>query len=130
MSGQDQKRIDDIYKNTPLKQIPWNSETPPDLLVELVDSAKIQPCMTIDLGCGAGNYALYLAARGFEVTGVDFSPAAIAIAKQNAERKGLKCNFLVANLLDWLPEINQTWDFAYDWGLLHHISPRPQSLPP
>jgi SAM-dependent methyltransferase len=124
MSRQDQKRIDDIYKNTPLEQIPWNSETPPDLLVELVDSAKIQPCKAIDLGCGAGNYAVYLAARGFEVTGVDFSPTAIAIAKQNAERKGLKCNFFVANLLDWLPEINQTWDFAYDWGLLHHISGR------
>ena len=98
-------------------------ETPPELLVELVDSGKVQPCKAIDLGCGAGNYAIYLAGRGFEVTGVDFSPTAIRIAKENAEKKGVKCNFFVADAVDELGKINQTWDFAYDWGLLHHILP-------
>jgi len=115
--------MDDVYKNMPLEDIPWNVETPPELLVELVDSGKVQPCRAIDLGCGAGNYAVYLAGRGFEVTGVDFSPTAIRIAKENAEKKGVKCNFFVADVIDKLDEVNQTWDFAYDWGLLHHISP-------
>jgi len=124
MDKQDQIRIDDLYKNTPLDEIPWNIETPPELLVELVDSGKVQPCKAIDLGCGAGNYAIYLAGRGFEVTGVDFSPTAIRIAKENAERKNAKCNFFAADVVDKLDEVNQTWDFAYDWGLLHHIFPQ------
>jgi len=49
--------MDSIYKSIPLEEIPWNIETPPDALVELVDSGKVTPCKTIDLGCGAGNYA-------------------------------------------------------------------------
>ena len=123
MARQDRIRIDDLYKNTPLDEIPWNIETPPELLVELVDSGKVRPCKAIDLGCGAGNYAIYLAGRGFEVTGVDFSPTAIRIAKENADKKGAKCNFFVADVVDKLDEVNQTWDFVYGWGLLHHISP-------
>jgi len=123
MGRQDQFRIDDVYKNMSLEQIPWNMETPPQLLVELVDSGKVQSCKAIDLGCGAGNYAIYLASRGFEVTGVDFLPTAIRIAKENAERKGVKCNFFVADVVDELDNLNQTWDFVYDWGLLHHIFP-------
>jgi SAM-dependent methyltransferase len=127
MNRQDQTRIDDLYKNTPLEEIPWNSETPPELLVELVDSGKVHPCKAVDLGCGAGNYAIYLAGRGFEVTGIDFSPAAIRIAKENAKKKSVKCNFFVADVIDGLDKINQTWDFAYDWGLLHHILPENRS---
>jgi SAM-dependent methyltransferase len=103
--------------------IPWNMEAPPEPLVELVDSGKVHPCKAVDLGCGAGNYAIYLAGRGFEVTGIDFSPAAIRIAKENAEKKDVKCNFSVADVINELDKVNQTWDFAYDWGLLHHIFP-------
>jgi SAM-dependent methyltransferase len=124
MNRQDQTRIDDLYKNMPLEEIPWNMETPPELLVELVDSRKVRPCKAVDLGCGTGNHAIYLAGRGFEVTGIDFSPTAIRIAKENAEKKGVRCNFFVADVIDGLDKISQTWDFAYDWGLLHHIFPR------
>jgi len=113
--------MDDIYKNMLLEEIPWNMETPPGLLVELVDSGKVQPCRAIDLGCGTGNYAIYLAGRGFEVTGVDFSPTAVKIAKENAKRKGVSCSFFVADVVDEPAEFDQTWDFVYDWGLLHHI---------
>jgi len=124
MDRHDQIRIDDLYKNIPLEEIPWNVETPPQLLVELVDSGKVQPCKAIDLGCGAGNYAIYLAGRGFEVTGVDFSSKAIKIAKENTKRKETNCNFFVADVINELHKVNQTWDFAYDWGLLHHIFPQ------
>lgn len=124
MKRQKHFRMDDVYKNTPLEDIPWNVETPPQLLVELLNSGKVRPCKAIDLGCGAGNYAVYLASRGFDVTGVDISPTAIKLAKENAEKKGVKCNFFVADVLSELDKINRTWDFAYDWGLLHHISPQ------
>lgn len=123
MDRQNQILIDSIYKNTPLEQIPWNLETPPELLVELVDTGKVLPCKAVDLGCGAGNYAVYLAGRGFEATGVDFSPTAIKLAGENAKRKGVKCDFFVTDVVNQLGQINQTWDFAYGWGLLHHIFP-------
>ena len=115
--------MDRIYKNMPLEKIPWNSETPPDALVDLVESGKVKPCKTIDLGCGAGSYATYLAGRGFEVIGIDNSPTAIKIARENANKKGVTGTFLVADVLGDLDEVKETFDFAYDWELLHHIFP-------
>ena len=115
--------MDEIYRSLSLDEIPWNRETPPALLIELLDSGKVKPCKAVDLGCGAGNYAIYLAQRGFEVTGVDFSTTAIKIAGENAQKQNVKCVFLIADVIDGLTEINQHWDFAYEWGLLHHILP-------
>ncbi|TSA56095.1 class I SAM-dependent methyltransferase [bacterium] len=111
-----------------MNEIPWNIETPPNVLVELVDSGKVKPCKTIDLGCGTGNYAIYLASAGFDVTGIDISPTAIKIAKENAKKKGIKCNFLVADVLGNLNEVKGTFDFAYDWELLHHIFPEQRRI--
>ena len=118
-----QVEMDKIYRNMPLEEIPWNIETPPDALVELVESGKVKSCKTIDFGCGAGNYAIYLASIGFDVTGIDISPSAIKIAKENAKKKRVKCNFLVADAIGDLDEVKQTFDFAYDWELLHHTYP-------
>jgi len=115
--------MEDIYRDIPLEEIPWNRETPPPLLVELVESGKVKPCKTIDLGCGAGNYAVYLAGKGFDVTGVDISPSAIKTATKNAQKKGVSCNFIVADVLGDMAEVGQTFDFAYGWALLHHIFP-------
>jgi len=112
-----------IYRKTPLNEIPWNIETPPDILVSLVESGKVKPCKTIDLGCGTGNYSIYLASLGFEVAGIDNSPTAIKVAQENAKKKGVKCDFFVANVLGNLNEVTRPFDFAYDWELLHHIFP-------
>jgi cyclopropane fatty-acyl-phospholipid synthase-like methyltransferase len=115
--------VDRIYQDIPLDKIPWNSETPPDALVELVQDGKVRPCRTIDLGCGAGNYAIFLAGLGFEVTGVDSSPTAIKIATERAEKRGAQCRFIVADLLGDLNEVTGQFDFAFDWEFLHHIFP-------
>jgi len=115
--------MDDIYRKLPLEAIPWNIETPPETLVGLVESGKVKPCKTVDLGCGAGIHAIYFANRGFDVTGIDVSPTAIKIAKEKAEKERVKCNFIVADVLGKLDEIRETFDFAYDWSLLHHMYP-------
>lgn len=115
--------IDRIYRNVPLDKIPWNNATPPAALVELVESGKARPCRAVDLGCGAGNYAIYLAAHGFDVTGVDSSPSAIRIATENARRQDVRCRFIVADLIGDLHEIRERFDFAFEWEFLHHIFP-------
>lgn len=115
--------IEDIYRTLPPEAIPWNIETPPETLVEMVESGKVKPCKTIDLGCGAGYYAIYLASRGFDVTGIDISPTAIKIAKEKAEKENVKCIFTAADVLGSLDEVKDTFDFVYDWSLLHHVYP-------
>jgi len=118
-----QVEMDRIYREMPLEKIPWNIDTPPDALVKVVKNKKVKRCRTIDLGCGAGHYAIYLASIGFDVTGIDISSTAIKIASENAKKKGIKCNFFVADVLGDLEEVKETFNFAYDWELLHHIFP-------
>ncbi len=119
----DEVDIDRIYRELPLEKIPWNMEEPPAALVALVEKGAVQPCGTIDLGCGAGNQAVYLAGMGFRVTGVDSSAEAIRLAREKAAKTGVSCRFVVADVLGDLREIGETFDFAYDWELLHHICP-------
>jgi len=115
--------MEQIYSRIPIDAIPWNIEFPPKEIVDLVESGNVKPCKTIDLGCGAGNYAIYLASQGFDVTGVDISPSAIKFAEENAAKKKVKCHFLVRDLTA-KSEFKQTFDFAYDWEVLHHIYPQ------
>ena len=118
-----QDQMEKIYSETPPADIPWNIESPPAAIVELIDSGQVSPCKTIDMGCGAGNYAIYLASVGFNVTGIDISPSAIALAEANAKKNSVTCRFVAADILGGLPEIIETFDFAYDWSLLHHVFP-------
>jgi len=115
--------MDRIYREVPLQTIPWNSETPPEILVDLVRNGKVKPCRAIDLGCGAGNNAIFLASAGFDMMGVDISSRAIEIARENAAMRGIRCTFLVADLLGDLHEIRDPYEFAYDGEVLHHIFP-------
>ena len=117
-------QMEKIYRSMPLNEIPWNTEIPPELLQELVETGKVKPCKAIELGCGAGNYVIYLAKKGFDATGVDFAETAVEIAKQSALRNGVWCKFITADVLGNLNEIPGKYDFVYDWDLLHHIFPQ------
>jgi len=115
--------MESIYRDFPLDNIPWNLSDPPELLVDAVESGRIQPCAAVDLGCGAGNYAVWLAARGFDVTGLDISEEAIKLATVLAQHRGVTCSFKAVDLLGELNAYQDTFDFAFDWELLHHIFP-------
>lgn len=121
----DQKaQMDAIYRNLAPDRIPWNIAHPPELLVELVESNWIQPCKAVDLGCGAGNYTLWLASKGFQMTGIDISSRAIEMADHKARTREISCRFIEHDLLSELEGLPRAFDFAYDWEVLHHIFPK------
>ncbi len=97
-------------------QMPYDNG-PDQHLMELVENGRIQPCRAIDLGCGTGRNALFLAQHGFQVTGVDFAASAIAKAKQKAEAAGLKAEFVVDDLTN-LQNVTGSFDFLVDAGVL------------
>ncbi len=117
------EQMDQIYRDRPLDSIPWNITDPPSSLVESIETGRIKPCKAVDLGCGAGNYAVWLAQRGFEVTGIDISEHAIGHARELAESLKVTCSFEAADLLGSLAKFSGQFDFAYDWEVLHHIFP-------
>ena len=117
-----QEQMDKIYRETPLDKIPWNLTEPPALMVDAVERGVIVPCRAIDLGCGAGNFAVWLAGKGFEMTGLDTSGEAIVHARRLAEKAGVTCRFATEDLLEDLSAYRD-YGFAYDWEMLHHIFP-------
>jgi SAM-dependent methyltransferase len=114
-------QMERIYAGMSPADIPWNVEEPPRSLVELVESGRVAPCDAVDLGCGAGNYAVWLARRGFRVTGIDVSRAAVAKAEALARERGDACRFLVHDVLEPMPDLEACFDFAFDWEVLHHV---------
>ena len=68
------------------------------------------PSDAVDLGCGAGNYAVWLASLGFRMTGLDLSGVAIALAKDRAKEQGVACEFIVQDMTS----IVDRFDGAFD----------------
>ncbi len=101
---------------------PWDIG-PRKELVELVESGRLTPCRAIDLGSGTASNCIFLAQRGFDVTGVDFSPAAIKLGNRRAAAAGARVNFVVGDLTD-LRGITGTFDLLVDYGTLDDLKPR------
>jgi 2-polyprenyl-3-methyl-5-hydroxy-6-metoxy-1,4-benzoquinol methylase len=117
------QRFNQIYSEQSTENIPWNSLSLPVVIKDLITNKTINPCKTIDIGCGLGNYSRELAKVGFEMTGVDFSNVAIEKAKKLANKDKLSIEFLVADFAQEFKLNLSEFDFAFDYGLLHHIFP-------
>ena len=117
------EQMERIYRDIPLDKIPWNLATPPDVLVTAVTANTAKTSKVIELGCGAGNYVVHFSRMGYDCTGMDISEHAIRLAGISASRAGAGCKFIVADVTGDLSEWASTFDFVYDWELLHHIFP-------
>jgi SAM-dependent methyltransferase len=63
----------------------------------------LAPGRALDLACGAGRNAVWLAERDWSVTGVDFSDVALANARGLAAERGVEVEWVEADVLDWRP---------------------------
>ena len=92
---------------------PWTFEEPHQALVDLVEKKIIKPCKVLEVGCGEGFHALYLASKGFEVSAFDRSETAIRYANQHAKEREVSCNFFVGDYHD-LGKIGGEFDFIFE----------------
>jgi SAM-dependent methyltransferase len=94
------------------------------LLADEIVSPDTHP-RAIDLGCGTGANVVYLAEQGFRPTGVDFSPVALAKARERAVAAGVasRCQFVEADLTaDALPTQDGPYDLLLDFGTIDDIA--------
>ena len=105
---------------------PWDI-WPREELVALVEDGTLEPARAIDLGCGTGANAIFLAQHGFTVTGVDFAPAGIVKATRAAADAGVTVNFIVDDLTD-LRHTRGPFDFLLDYGVLDDLRPPQREL--
>jgi SAM-dependent methyltransferase len=67
------------------------------------ETEALPPGRALDLACGEGRNALWLAARGWRVTAVDFSQVALARGRAVAEERGLEIDWLAEDVAAWAP---------------------------
>lgn len=96
---------------------PWDIGRPQKEFIRLADDGEISG-RVLDVGCGTGENALYLAGLGFEVWGIDAAPSAIKKAKEKAKIRGITANFLVSDALK-LQLLQNKFDTVIDCGLFH-----------
>jgi len=110
-------RWDAAYRN---KESPvWDPGKPATDLVKAVESGVLKPCRAVDLGCGNGTNAIYLAGKGFEVTGIDLAPTALAIAQKRAQEAGVEVRWLLADVL--APPKLEPFELIFDRACYHGV---------
>ena len=83
------------------KELVWTAEPNRRFAAE-VDG--LEPGRALDLACGEGRNAVWLAERGWRVTGVDFSDVALAKAERLAASRGVEVEWVLADVLEHEPE--------------------------
>ena len=102
---------------------PWDiGEIPPEL-EELLSNGRLEPERAMDVGCGTGTHAIYMAGHCPEVVGVDFSRPAIRRARRKAAAAGVSVEFIAADILTLGtpdgPDIGDGFDFVLDVSCMH-----------
>lgn len=103
-------------------QMPWDDELPPPEVQEFV--AEHSPGRALDLGCGYGRSAIFLAQHGWQADGVDFVAQAVAEATRRAETAGVaaRTHFYPGDVTQ-LDFLTGPYDLALDIGCAHCLLP-------
>jgi cyclopropane fatty-acyl-phospholipid synthase-like methyltransferase len=106
------------FENFYAGKAPWDIGKPQGPFVAVADRVASP---VLDAGCGTGEHALFFAARGHQVTGIDFVAEAIRRARRKADERGLAVRLLVKDattLGDW----GERFASVIDCGLFHVFS--------
>ena len=89
---------DALYSSRPRV---WSGQPNAQLIAE---ASQLAPGRALDLGCGEGADAIWLAQHGWSVTGVDVSAVALERAAAHADDAGCRIEWIRQDLAEWIPE--------------------------
>jgi SAM-dependent methyltransferase len=107
-----------------VKRDAWNRRyAEPEIALEarpnrtlVAEVAGLPPGRALDLACGAGRNAVWLAEQGWEVTGVDWAETGLARARELAAERRVRVAWIAADLLEWEPPAG-----AFDLVILFYL---------
>ena len=103
----------------PMTTPPWDNRAPSESVIAWQTRGWVHGDV-LDIGCGYGDNAIYLATNGHPVTGLDISPTALATAEQRASDAGVDVTFAVADSTK-LDGYADAFDTVIDSGLFHSL---------
>ncbi|RKP26705.1 thiol methyltransferase 1, partial [Syncephalis pseudoplumigaleata] len=114
---------------------PWNMGEPSPPLVALFERHAVDISGLADTankkalvpGCGEGHDVVYLAAKGYQATGVDISPTAVEVCRKvvHAQKAGSSARFMLANF--FADSLDEPYDLIFDYSFLCAIQPEQRS---
>jgi SAM-dependent methyltransferase len=100
------------------REPPWDTGISPPELLAFIESHPAG--QALDLGCGTGTNVITLARNGWQVTGVDFAPRAIAIARRKVQEASFNVDLRVDDVTK-LEGISDQFDLVLDIGCFHSL---------
>lgn len=113
----EQPNWDERYRTGDL---PWDTGIPDAELEQMVAQYPVNPCSALELGCGTGTNAIWLAKQGFQVVAIDISAVAIDMAREKVEAEDVNVSFHCADLLANEVSI-PSCGFVFDRGCFHSL---------
>jgi SAM-dependent methyltransferase len=111
MTVPDRNTFENIYASQP----PWDIGRPQKAFLDVSDQITGS---ILDVSCGTGENAMFLARRGHKVTGINFLAEPITRAKKKATERSATATFLVMDALA-LNDLPEVFDAVIDSGLFH-----------
>lgn len=103
---------------------PWDMRIPSRELTRVLQARLIHGRTALEMGCGTGTNAVFLAEQQFAVTAVDGAPLAITQARQLAAERQVHVEWILADVCQ-LPDLHRTFDFVFDRGCYHCVRQTP-----
>jgi 2-polyprenyl-3-methyl-5-hydroxy-6-metoxy-1,4-benzoquinol methylase len=106
---------------------PWEGHPLAQALLDLIEGTSTEPALTagsaLDIGCGTGDAAIYLAQHGWKVTAIDYLTKPLDKAQAKASAAQVSIDFLTASVTHLSQAgIDQDFDLIVDNGCIHNIS--------
>lgn len=116
------QRATEQYDNAYSREDYYWSKTPSSLCFEILRRLPpTRPLKVLDIGCGEGRNAVFLARNGYEVHAFDLSELGIQKTNALAEEAGTSVQAFVADLSSYRPD--QSFDILFSTGVLHCLPP-------
>jgi SAM-dependent methyltransferase len=119
--GRENDWWDTFYANR-AKPCPFFVASPDESLASWVRDGLVRSGRALDLGCGHGRNAVFMASHGFSVEAVDYSQAAIEWARERVKETGTTVQLCHQSVFD-LNIRSGSYDLVYDSGCFHHLPP-------